>query len=329
MSDERKARELLSLDPERTVERMSETIRELVFKRMKRKGAVVGLSGGIDSSVVGALCARALGAERVVGLFMPEADSSDESLNLGRALTERLGIQAVIENITPILDAAGCYTRRDAAIRKVVPQYGSGWKSKIVLPNVLDNEGYKLFSVVVQSPSGEQIKARLTADAYQGVLAATNFKQRVRAMMEYYHADLRQYAVAGTPNRLEYDQGFFVKIGDGAADFKPIAHLYKTQVYDLAEFLGVPKEIRMRPPTTDTYSLAQSQEEFYFSLPYQQMDVCLYGKNHGIPASETARMLGLTEVQVERVYRDIEAKRAATRYLHLPPLLVEKVEEIG
>jgi NAD+ synthase len=198
-----------------------------------------------------------------------------------------------------------------------------------VLPNVLDNEGYKLFSVVVQSPSGEQIKARLTADAYQGVLAATNFKQRVRAMMEYYHADLRQYAVAGTPNRLEYDQGFFVKIGDGAADFKPIAHLYKTQVYDLAEFLGVPKEIRMRPPTTDTYSLAQSQEEFYFSLPYQQMDVCLYGKNHGIPASETARMLGLTEVQVERVYRDIEAKRAATRYLHLPPLLVEKVEEIG
>lgn len=319
---------VLTLDAEQTVEHIGSTIRELVFKRLKRKGAVVGLSGGIDSSVVAALCARALGPDRVIGLFMPEADSSGESVALGRALAERLGISTVLEDITPILQAAGCYTRRDAAIRTVVPEYGEGYKSKIVLPNVLDGEGYKIFSVIVQSPSGTQIKTRLTADAYQGILAATNFKQRVRAMMEYYYADRRQYAVAGTPNRLEYDQGFFVKTGDGAADFKPIAHLYKTQVYQLAEYLGVPKDIQSRPPTTDTYSLAQSQEEFYFSLPYHQMDVCLYGKNHGMPASEIARILGLTDAQVERVYRDIESKRHATRYLHLKPLLIDDVPEI-
>ncbi len=325
MTDHRAAKALLSVDAEQTVERVGATIRDLVFKRLKRKGAVVGLSGGIDSSVVAALCARALGPDRVVGLFMPEADSSAESLSLGRMLTERLGIASVTEDITPILRGAGCYERRDAAIRKIVPEYGPGYKSKIVLPNVLDGEAYKIYSVVVQSPSGEQIKARLTAEAYHGVVAATNFKQRVRTMMEYYHADLRQYAVAGTPNRLEYDQGFFVKLGDGAADFKPIAHLYKTQVYQLAEYLGVPKEIQQRPPTTDTYSLAQSQEEFYFSLPYDQMDVCLYGKNHGMPPTEVARLLGLTDAQVERVYRDIEAKRNATRYLHLPPLLVEDI----
>lgn len=328
MADQRATRALLALDAEQSVERIGGAIRDLVLKRFRRKGAVVGLSGGIDSSVVAALCVRALGPDRVVGLFMPEADSSDESLALGRMLTQRLGIQTVLEDLTPILQAAGCYERRDAAIRSVVPEYGPRYKSKIVLPNVLDGEAYKIYSVIVQSPSGKEIKTRLTAEAYHGIVAATNFKQRVRAMLEYYHADLRQYAVAGTPNRLEYDQGFFVKLGDGAADFKPIAHLYKTQVYQLAEYLGVPKEIQSRPPTTDTYSLAQSQEEFYFSLPYHQMDVCLYGKNHGMPPIEVAQLLDLTPTQVERVYRDIESKRQATRYLHLPPLLVDSVPEI-
>jgi NAD+ synthase len=328
MTDQGATRDLLALDAEQSVERIGAAIRDLVLKRFRRKGAVVGLSGGIDSSVVAALCVRALGPDRVLGLFMPEADSSEESLALGRMLTQRLGIRTVLEDLTPILQAAGCYARRDAAIRTVVPEYGPEYKSKIVLPNVLDGEAYKIYSVIVQSPSGKEIKARLTADAYHGIVAATNFKQRVRAMLEYYHADLRQYAVAGTPNRLEYDQGFFVKLGDGAADFKPIAHLYKTQVYQLAEYLGVPKEIQSRPPTTDTYSLAQSQEEFYFSLPYHQMDVCLYGKNHGMPPIEVATLLDLTPAQVERVYRDIESKRQATRYLHLPPLLVDSVPEI-
>ena len=141
--------------------------------------------------------------------------------------------------------------------------------------------------------------------------------------------DRLNYAVAGTPNRLEYDQGFFVKLGDGAADVKPIAHLYKTQVYQLAEYLGVPEEIRNRPPTTDTYSLPQGQDEFYFSLPHREMDLCLYGKNQGYPAGEVAEVLGLTPEQVQRVYDDIEGKRNTTRYLHLSALLVEEVREIA
>jgi NAD+ synthase len=148
-------------------------------------------------------------------------------------------------------------------------------------------------------------------------------------MIEYYHADRLNYAVAGTPNRLEYDQGFFVKNGDGAADFKPIAHLYKTQVYQLAAYLGVPVEIQRRPPTTDTYSLEQSQEEFYFSLPYDKMDVCLYAKDQHLPAGTVAGAIGLTATQVERIYRDIDAKRAAARYLHMEPLLVEQINKVS
>ena len=171
-------------------------------------------------------------------------------------------------------------------------------------------------------PPASTSEVRLTLEAYLGIVAATNFKQRTRKMLEYYHADRLNYAVAGTPNRLEYDQGFFVKLGDGAADIKPIAHLYKTQVYQLARFLGLPDDICNRPPTTDTYSLPQSQEEFYFSLPYDKMDLVLYGKNHGYSAAEIAAAMGLTAEQVERVFQDIEGKRRSAAYLHSPPVLV-------
>lgn len=317
--------DILRVDAAAEVERITTAIRDVVFNQLKRKGAVIAVSGGIDSSVVAFVCARALGPERVLVLLMPEADSSPDSLRLGQMVVSSLGARSLVEDIQPILEKAKCYERRDEAVRSVVSEYGEGYKCKIVLPNLVDSEQYAIFSVVVQSPSGETKQVRLTASSYLGILAATNFKQRTRKMMEYYYADLLQYAVAGTPNRLEYDQGFFVKNGDGAADFKPIAHLYKSQVYQLAEFLDVPEEIQRRSPTTDTYPLEQSQEEFYFSLPFAQMDLCLYGRNNGIPAAELAVRAGMNEQQVERAYKMIDSKRRATRYLRSAPLLVEDV----
>lgn len=318
--------DLLQIDAEAEASRIAASIRETILVRFKRKGAVVAVSGGIDSSVVAGLCARALGPERVLALFLPEADSSPDSLRLGQMLADALGICAVTEDIAPILQAAGCYRRRDEAIRSVVPEYGEGWKSKIVLPNLLEAEKYSVFSLVVQSPAGEFKKARLPLEAYLGILSATNFKQRTRKMMEYYYADRHHYAVAGTPNRLEYDLGFFVKLGDGAADLKPIAHLYKSQVYQLAAHLDVPEEIQRRPSTTDTYSLAQSQEEFYFSMPLAQMDLCLYGKDHGIAPAELSDSVGLSPEQVTRAYQMIESKRRSTRYLHQEAVLIPATE---
>lgn len=297
--------------------------------RSKRRGVVVALSGGIDSSTVAAVCVAALGKDRVFGLHMPERESSSETIMLSRLLADSLGIDSTLEEISPILEGAGCYQRRDDAIRKVCQDYGPGYKSKIVLPSVIDSESFRVYSVVVMAPDGTQAKYRLTPDSYLGIVAATNFKQRVRKMLEYYHADRLNYVVAGTPNRLEYDQGFFVKLGDGAADVKPIAHLYKSQVYALAEYLGVPEEIRSRPPTTDTYSLPQSQEEFYFSLPYALMDLCLFGKNNGVPVEDIAAATGLTVVQVDRVCRDIDQKRKTTQHLHLGPELAADVPEIS
>lgn len=312
----------LRLDAERTVEEISERMREVTYKGLRRRGAVIGLSGGVDSSVVAHLCAHAFGPERVLGVLMPEGESAPDTLDLSQVAADAAGVQTVVEDITHLLEAAGCYERRDAAIRTVMPEYAEGWKAKIVLPSLLGNARYSLFTVVAESPEGERHEARLTATAYREVVAATNFKQRVRKMLEYHHADRLDYAVVGTPNRLEYDQGFFVKNGDGSADVKPIAHLYKTQVYQLAEHMGVPAVIRERPPTTDTYALEQSQEEFYFSVPYDKLDLCLYALNEGLPAEAAAAATGLETEIVERVFEDIERKRRAAEYLLAAPILL-------
>jgi len=326
-TDTRSAADLLALDAARETDRIAGAIRDQVSRVLKRRGVVLGLSGGIDSSVAAALCVRAIGASRVLGLLMPEADSASDTTALGRRVGDHLGIRTVLEDVSATLEAAGCYSRRDAAIKSVVPEYGPGYKSKIVMPVASEGDRYRTFALVVEAPDGSRTQVRLTADAYLAIVAATNFKQRVRKMMEYHYADRFQYAVVGTPNLLEYDQGFFVKNGDGAADLKPIAHLYKTQVYQLAEFLGIPEDIRRRPPTTDTFSLPQSQEEFFFSVPHQTLDVCLYGLNHGLTASDVAGHAGLEPAQVERVYREIESKRRATAYLHLSPLVVKEQPE--
>jgi NAD+ synthase len=314
------SKNILKIDAAREADQICAWIKTTVHD-MKRRGIVVALSGGIDSSVVGSLSVRALGKESVFGLLMPERDSSQETHDTSRLIATRLGIEFTLEEITDTLEGFGCYRRRDEAIRSVVPEYGPGWKHKIVLPSVTASDIYRVFSVVAQAPDGREIKRRLPVEPYLQIVAATNFKQRTRKTLEYFHADRLNYAVAGTPNLLEYDQGFFVKLGDGAADLKPIAHLYKSQVYQMAEYLGVPEEIRRRPPTTDTYSLPQSQEEFYFSLSYDQMDLCLYARNNNVPAEEVGRVLGLSAAQVERVFRDIDSKRHVAHYLHLAPQL--------
>jgi NAD+ synthase len=313
----------LRLDATATIDTICRSLREMLRAPLRRRGLVVGLSGGVDSSVVAALAARAIGPERVLALLMPETDSATESQTLALELARQLGIRTMVEDISAILSAAGCYRRRDEAIRSVVPEYGEGYRCKIVLPDLIATAGYSVYHVVVRSPDGVERRVRLPLDAYLGVLAATNMKQRVRKMLEYSYADRYHYAVAGTPNRLEYDQGFFVKQGDGAADVKPIAHLYKTQVYQLAEELGIPEAIRRRRPTTDTYSLEQSQEEFYFGLTLEQTDLCVYARNNGVPAEAVADAVGLTPEQVQRAFRMIEGKREAARYLHLPALLIE------
>lgn len=317
----------LHLDCAAEVERIGHWMREAVARQLHRRGVVLGLSGGVDSSVCGALAVRALGAGKVYGLLMPEQDSASSSEEKGARVARALGVKFEVVQIGKSLEAIGCYRWRDEAMRAIFPGYGADWRSKIAIAGGADGK-LNFFRLVVQSPDGVVSEQRLPLREYLQIVAATNYKQRFRKAVEYFHADRLNYAVIGTPNRLEYDQGFFVKNGDGAADLKPIAHLYKTQVYALARHLGLPEDICNSVPTTDTYSMQQGQDEFYFSMPYDRMDIALWAHNHQVPAEVLARFLEIEVSQAQFVYRDIEAKRRTTAYLHAAPILVEPVAEI-
>jgi NAD+ synthase len=311
----------LKIDASAVAEALQAEIRRQIGRVLKKSGAVIGISGGIDSSLCAALCARALGPGRVVGIMMPETDSSPESERLARALGEKFGFETLREDISGGLAGLGCYQRRDEAIRMVFPDYGKGWKNKITIPtNILEKETFNYFNLTVENPRGEVFTERMPLKAYLQIVAASNLKQRLRMTTLYYHAEKRNYAVVGTGNKDEHMQGFFVKYGDGGADLKPIAHLFKIQVHQVAEAIGVPQEIVKRTPTTDTYSLEVTQEEFFFGLDFYTMDMLWYAMENNIPPETAAAVLGLSEAQVEKGYANIRRKVIATEYLRMAPL---------
>jgi NAD+ synthase len=318
---------VLTLDPVEETGLIVQSLRRNVLNVLRRRGAVVGISGGVDSSVVLALCVQAFGPDKVIAIMMPDKDSDPESEQLARQLARQFGIEPVLENVTAALAGFGCYQRRDEAIRRVFPEYDAsrGYKAKIVLPqNLLDGGGLNFFSLTIIAPDGTEQTSTLPAGEFLQIVAASNFKQRTRMATLYYYAELHNYAVVGTANKNEHDQGFIVKYGDGGVDIKPIGHLYKTQVYQLAAHLDVPEAIQQRPPTSDTYSATCTQQEFFFRLPFEVMDLLWFAQEHGVPEEEAARVMGLTEEQVKRAYHDFASKARTTNYLRLPPLEIHE-----
>lgn len=311
----------IKIDPAKEVEKITSKLREDVTKKLKKRGAVVGISGGIDSSVVLALCAKAFGPDRVFGVMMPENDSNPDSLELAKKLSEKFNTKYVVENMTEALAGFGCYKRRDEAIKKVFPEFNSNYKAKITLPtNLMEKETLNVFQLTIIAPDGKTKSERIPLKEYLQIVAASNFKQRSRMCMLYYHAEARNYAVIGTGNKNEHEQGFFVKYGDGGADIKPIAHLFKTQVFQLADYLGVPEEIRQRTPTTDTYSAEQTQEEFFYRVPFDILDRVWFGWEQGIPSKNIAQALELTEENVKSIVNDTQRKIRTTEYLRMEPI---------
>ncbi len=311
----------INIDPVKVTEEITSKLKENVTKKLKKRGAVVGISGGIDSSVVLALCAKTFGPERVLGIMMPENDSNPDSLELAKKLSAKFNTKYVVENMTEAVAGFGCYKRRDEAIKNVFPEFNSNYKAKIILPtNLLEKETLNVFHLTIIAPDGKEKSERIPLKEYLQIVAASNFKQRSRMCMLYYYAESRNYAVIGTGNKNEHEQGFFVKYGDGGADIKPIAHLFKTQVFQLAEYLDVPEEIRDRIPTTDTYSAEQTQEEFFYRVPFGILDRVWFGWEKGVPAEDIASALGLSKENVESIIHDTQRKIRTTEYLRMEPL---------
>lgn len=314
--------ELLHIeDIERKCDTLVENLRKAVLQQLNRKGAVVGISGGIDSSATLALSVKAFGANNVLGVILPESESSSDSEVMAKDLAKKFGVETVVENITGALKGFGCYSRRDEAISNVIPEFNPVTdKSKIVINQRIDKNIPPLFSVTVIPPDGKETTKILSTKDYLQIVASSNFKQRSRMSMLYYHAESLYYAVIGTPNRHEVEQGFFVKYGDGGADVMPIANLYKTQVYQLAKHLGVPQEIIDRTPTTDTYSAEQTQEEFFFQMPHKTMDLISYGLDNKYSVKEIAQALGKSEKEINGILTNLERKRKTTEYLRMRPI---------
>lgn len=315
---------LLIEDIEIECNRIITAIRDKVLHSLNRTGGVIGISGGIDSSVTMVLAAKALGNENILGIMLPEKDSSGDSARFAELLATKFSVKSITENITNALEGFGCYDRRDEAVKKVLPEYDPAtFKMKIGIKNTgLYTNLPPLFSVTIVDAEGNEQSRRLPPSELRQIEAASNFKQRCRMSMLYYHAELLHYAVIGTPNKHEVEQGFFVKNGDSGADIMPIAHLYKTQVYQLANYLDIPIEIINRTPTSDTYSAEQTQEEFFFQLPFHQMDLLWYAFKNQYDPEEVGKVLGRTREEIEKVFGGFERRIKTTDYLRMAPLTI-------
>lgn len=323
--DKRKpfSKDILFLEKvDEVVDRITTKLRQDVFHTLNRKGAVIGISGGIDSSVCLALASRAIGEDKVLGVMIPEKDSSGESEQLASMLAAKLGVRAIKEVITPALEGFRCYERRDEAVRRIFPEYDPlSYKMKIgIRQSGLFTNLPPMFSLTIIDNSGNEKEQLLPVDEYLKIVAASNFKQRTRMSILYYHAESRHYAVVGTPNKQEQEQGFFVKYGDGGADLMPIGNLYKTQVYQVAEYLGIPAEIISRTPTTDTYPAQQTQEEFFYQLPVKQMDIYWYAFENGYQPEEVAPVMHETTERIEALFSNFKRKKKTTDYLRMAPV---------
>src|SRR6185312_7075100 len=308
---------------ESKIDAITQKLKNDIFVITKRKGAVVGISGGIDSSVTLALTAKAIGPENVIGILLPEKDSSNESKELALKLANQLGVKTIEENITGALEGFGCYRRRDEAVKSVFPEYNpQEYSMKIgINPGGISRNLPPVFSLTIVDRNGKEKNKILPAKEYLQIVAASNFKQRCRMSMLYYHAERLYYAVIGTPNKHEVEQGFFVKHGDGGADIMPISHLYKTQVYQLAQHLNIPKEIIERTPTSDTYSAEQTQQEFFFQLPFHELDLLWYGYENGYEPLEVGDALGKKEEEIKSIFGNFKRKQKTTEYLRMKPIV--------
>lgn len=316
--------DVLKIDPVQELKKLSEFIIQQVKAVFRRKGIVIGLSGGIDSACIAAVAVHAMGREKVVGLILPEKESNPVSREYAEKHAKNLGIEYRAIDITPTVNSVAGYSKRDEYIATLIPEYKPGYKYNISLPtDLLDRDSFSFYNLQVRIPGGELKKKRLTLEEFRAVTSFANIKIRSRMLHLYAEAEKRNYLVSGTTNRTEYILGDFCKYGDGATDIEPFSHLYKNQIYQLAEHLGVIREIIDRQPSPDTFSLPVTDQEFFFRISFDKLDFLLYAWEHSVDTKEAASVLSLAEDAVKRAYKDFASKNRATAHLREMPHIVK------
>jgi len=314
---------LLKIDNiDEVVESLIEFIKEQVKTNFKKNGVVIGLSGGVDSSVIAALCVKALGEKNVHGVIMPEKESNPDSVKLAEIHAKKLGINTEIIDITNTLVSFDVYEIKNEIIKKYFSSYNEKTQYRIVVPQDLierDGVGFPYLEIKNENENIEKIK--LSYDDYMTITAATTIKHRTRMINLYYHAEKSNSLVMGTTNKTEFVQGYFVKYGDGGVDVEPLIDLFKTQIFQLAKFLEIPDEIIERKPSPDTWSLEVSDEEFFFRIPFLIFDTFWYLQENNIDTQKILKEFNLDDTQAKRILKDQKRKWDITKNLRsLPPI---------
>ena len=286
----------------------------------KKKGVVLGVSGGVDSAVALTLCVQEFGKENVFGLLLPEKESAPSSKTLGAEICESLGVSYEEVPISPILEALNIYEKKDQVLKRACPEYNPRiHKTSLVLPNFLDQEVLNVPYIRLIKDGQTVAKHRLKASDYLEIIGLQGVKQRSRMLVQYMYAEKLNYVVCGTTNKTELVLGQFVKYGDGGVDIEPLADCYKTQIYALAKHLKVNEEIIKRPPSADTWSHYTTDEEFYWRMPMHIMDQLLYAQEHKLPIEVAEKNTGLPRDTIEKAWRHIDRIRETTEYIRSTP----------
>lgn len=307
----------------RDIENLALNIRSFIKSQIssfKKKGVVLGVSGGIDSAVALTLCVQELGKENVYGILLPEKESAPSSRTLGAEICESLGVQYEEVPISPILESLNIYEKKEQIIKRTCPEYDPRiHKTSLVLPDFL-NQGLLNVPYIWLIKDGETIaKYRLKANDYLELIGLQGVKQRSRMVIQYMYAEKLNYVVCGTTNKTELVLGQFVKYGDGGVDLEPLADCYKMQIYALGKFLNVNEEIMKRPPSADTWSHYTTDEEFYWRMPIHVMDQLLYSQEHHLPLHVIEKNTGLPRDKIEKAQRHINKIRDTTEYVRASP----------
>ncbi len=301
------------------VQSLQNFIHEQVYDNFRKRGIVIGISGGIDSAVAAKLCCDAIGKENVLGIILPEKESNPQSQEFATKYCEKLGIKYEIEDVTSILDSSKIYQTREKIVEKYFPDYNQSCEYRLVFSENFDNDGLSIPYLEVNDESKQIHKIKLSLNDYFTITAATNIKHRIRMTRLYFYAEKNNFLVTGTTNKAEFQLGYFVKYGDGGVDIEPLANLYKTQVYQLGKYLDVPNEIIERKASPDTWSFDVSDEEFFYSLPYETVDLVLFAKEKSVPLNDIYSVLDLKEERVKRILNSLERKWKASKTLRVFP----------
>ena len=307
----------------RNAEKIAETIRIFIKDQIagfKKKGVVIGVSGGIDSAVTLTLAVQELGKDNVYGLLLPEKESAASSASLGADICETLGVTYEEVSISPILESLAIYDKKEEIIKRTCPEYDPYiHKTSLVLPDLLNQDLLNVPYIQLVKNDETIAEHRLKASNYLELIGLQNVKQRSRMLVQYMYAEKMNYAVCGTTNKTEIALGQFVKYGDGGVDIEPLGDCYKTQVYTLAKHLNVNETIIQRSPSADTWSHYTSDEDFYWRMPIHILDQLLYAQEHQLSVEEIEKNTGLSEETINKTQRHINRIRNTTAYVRAAP----------